>query len=208
MPAAEILANLRVAIVQCDNLVVNAHRVVNGASVLPPADQKQITVAAFLNLFIGWETFLEECFLEFMMGGKTLNGSVPIRYVSPVDLAAANKLINGVAWTYFDYAKYENVLVLARMFFKGGYPFEPYISSAYTDLEDSRKMRNWCAHKTSSTQAGLDGLALRIFGSPRLGIDLYTLLMATDPRVASGTQTIFVTYKEKILALAQMIATG
>ncbi len=208
MPVAQILADFQNAIAQCDNLVANAHRTVAGAPIVPAIDQRQITVAAFLNMFIAWEVFLEECFLEFMMGGRTFKGSLPVRYVSPVDVVAANQLILGVSWTYFDYAKHDNVQTLAKMFFRDGRPFEPHISAAYTDLADSKTMRNWCAHKTSSTQTALDGLARRIFGRPRVGIDLYTLLMTVDPRVRGGTQTVFATYKDKLLAVAQLIATG
>jgi hypothetical protein len=209
MSVAQILADFKSATAQCESLITNAHRTdASGASLLPTIDQKQITVAAFLNMFIAWETFLEACFLEFMMGGRTLNGSSPVRYVSPVNVEAARRLILGVQWTYFDYAKHEHVLGLARMFFRNGYPFEPHISGNNADLADSRTMRNWCAHKTSTTQAALDTLALRIFGSPRATIDLYALLMAIDPRTRTGTQTVFVTYKDKLSATAEAVARG
>jgi hypothetical protein len=208
MPMAQILTEFQTAIAQCDGLVANVHRTIGGAPILSVLDQKQITVAAFLNMFIAWEVFLESCFLEFIMGGHALNGSLPVRYVSPVDVLAANRFIRGVSLQYFDYAKHENVQTLSRMLFRDGRPFEPHISAAFTDLADAKTMRKWCAHKTSSTQTALDALALGVFGKPRAGIDLYTLLMTIDHRVRGGTQTVFATYRDKLLAFAHLIATG
>jgi hypothetical protein len=36
---------------------------------LPPIDRQQITVAALLNMFIAWESFLEASLVELMTGG-------------------------------------------------------------------------------------------------------------------------------------------
>lgn len=70
MPIAQVLADFRAEIAQCESLIANAHKVdATGVQVLPTIDQQQITVAAFLNMFIAWETFLEAALCEFMTGG-------------------------------------------------------------------------------------------------------------------------------------------
>ena len=129
MPLAKILADFKADIAQCDNLIANAHRIdISGNSIFPPADQKQITVAAFLNLFIAWETCLESSLAALMVGSTTLSGSVPIRYVAPVSLEAARLLVVGVQ-RYFDYGNHEYVRRLISMYFQNGYPYEPHLSA-------------------------------------------------------------------------------
>lgn len=61
MPLSRALADFRNAVSQCDSLIVSAHRQdAAGNSLFQPLDREQITIAAFLNMFIAWEGFLEE----------------------------------------------------------------------------------------------------------------------------------------------------
>ena len=58
MSLADTLATFQASALQCDHLIANAHHAdAAGVAVLPALDQRQITVAAFLNLFVSWETF-------------------------------------------------------------------------------------------------------------------------------------------------------
>ncbi len=207
MPLTAILAELRTCVAQCDNLIANSHQAnANGVPLLPLEDRKQITVAAFLNAFIGWETFLESSLAALMMGSPTLTGTHPVRFVSPHSLEAAHALIKGVN-RYFDYGNQENVKRIVNLYFQNGYPYEPHLSSITSELADLRTMRNSSAHLTSTTQTALESLALRILSRPSPNIDLYTLLTTTDPRAAGGA-TVFLTYKNKLVVAAELIARG
>ena len=108
---------------------------------------------------------------------------------------------------YFDFANHVNVRIIASIYFEQGYPFEPHLSAILSDLDDLRVMRNACAHKASSTQKSLENLALRVFGAPRVSITIYEFVTAVDPRAAPG-ETVFLTYKNKLLATAELIANG
>ena len=68
-------------------------------------------------------------------------------------------------------------------------------------------MRNASAHVSSTTQGALENLALRIFAGPRLGITLYDVLTAIDPRSATN-ETVFLGYKNKLLVAAELVANG
>ena len=207
MPITQTLADFRHKVTQCDNLIVNSHKVdLQGNAVLPELDKQQITAAAFLNLFIAWEEFLEQALTDFMVGEPTMNGSVPMKYVSPIDRKAAGAMMIGVM-RYFDYAQYDNVRKIAGIYFDRGYPFEPILSGIVADLQDSRTVRNACAHISTSTQSALEALAVRIFGQPRRGITVYQLLTAIDPRVGA-TGTVFATYRDKLVTAAELIANG
>jgi hypothetical protein len=207
MPVAGALADFRAAVSQCDSLIANAHKVDGtGSSIFPSLDREQVTIAAFLNMFIAWESFLEDTIAHFMSGAPTISGSMPVKYVSPSSYSAAKAMVIGT-YRYFDYANHDNVKKLVCIYFENGYPFEPCISGVFSDLADLRTLRNSSAHMSSSTQVALETLALRIFGAPQAGISLYQLLTATDPRSHVG-ETVFLTYKNKLIVTAELIANG
>lgn len=119
MPLAQILLDFKGNVAQCDNLIANAHRMSGAPPVplFPAVDREQITVAAFLNLFIAWEAFLEFALSEYMTGSVTINGSIPVKYVSPLHAEAAREFVIGVR-PYFDYANHDNVKKSSRCIFK------------------------------------------------------------------------------------------
>jgi len=206
MPATA-LAKFNLDAAQCDALIVTAHSVDGTGVFLFPADSRaQITNAAFLNLFIAWEAFLEEAFALFMTGQLTINGTTPVRYVSPPTKELAKAMIVGNQ-RYFDYANVDFVRKFAALFFQNGYPFEPHLGSSAVDVADMRTMRNASAHITTSTQRALESLAQRILSVPSPGISLYTLLTRVDPNSTIG-DSVFGTYRDKLKAAAQLIATG
>lgn len=207
MAIALILTTLCDKAAQCDSLVANAHR--NdpaGAPLFPAIDRSQITVAAFLNLFIAWEEFLEAALTNFMSGQATLSGALPGKFVAPLTPAAARAMVVGIN-RYFDYANHEYVRRVASMYFQNGYPFEPHLSSITTDLGDLRTLRNASAHLSSTTQAALEAMAQRIFATPQPGVELYTVLTAVDPRSAAGN-TVLAEARDKLLTVAHLISTG
>ncbi len=207
MPLVQTLANFQASVTQCESLITNAHRSdANGSPILPVVDLRQITVAAFLNMFIAWEAFLESSMSKYMTGEAGISGALPTKFVSPTSEAAAVKMLIGTM-RYFDFSNHTNVQKMARIYFDGGAPYEPHISGVFTDLEDLRTMRNASAHISSTTQTALESLAQRIFRTPRPGIDLYDLLLANDPR-SGANETVFVVYKDKLIAAAHLIAHG
>lgn len=207
MPLAQSLADFHADLNQCEALIAHAHAVdQTGQPLLPPLDQRQITVAAVLNVFVAWETFLESALTAYMVGEPTLSGAMPQRYVSPPSLDAARALVIGVN-RYFDYGNQDYLRKVVRMCFQNGYPFEPHLSSITGDLADLRTLRNSSAHITSTTQTALESLHLRIFAVPNIGVDLYTFATSSDPRSVTN-ETIFLTYKNKLAVTAHLIATG
>lgn len=208
MPVGIALTEFQARVAQCDSLIANAHRQdASGVALFPLPDRQQITVAAFLNFFVAWEGFLEDVLTKVMAGNATVLGKHPqARYVAPASQNAAKAMVIGIN-KYFDYANPEFVRRVVMMYFAGGYPFEPHLSSIATDLADLRTMRNASAHISSTTQKALEALAQRVFSTPRPGVDLYTFLTATDPR-HGATGTVFAAARDKLLAAASLIANG
>lgn len=207
MPIAQALATFGAKSSQCDSLISSAHRLdAAGAPLFPQIDREQITVAAFLNLFVAWEEFLESTICNYMAGAGTISGNQPVRFALPPTVEDAKKMMIG-ANRYFDYANHDLVLRMVRLYFQNGFPFEPNLSSILSDLADLRTLRNASAHISSTTQTALEGLAQRIFGTPRPGITLYGMLTAVDPRSATGN-TVFAEARDKLLSAAQLVAQG
>jgi hypothetical protein len=203
----DILNAFNKDVTQCDSLIVNAHRLDPAGSPLFPAiDQRQITIAAFLNLYVAWETFLESSLAEFMTGGTTISGKSPTRYVIPPSPEAAKKLVIGIQ-RFFDYGNHNHMLKMVGMWFKDGYPYEPHLSSIDSTLADLRTMRNASAHISSTTQTALESLATRVLGVPVPNIDLYSFLLRNDPRSGTG-ETVYLSAKNLLLVTAELIAQG
>ena len=192
---------------QSDRLVKDAHKQrSSGKYIFSTLDREQITVAAFLNLFIAWEAFLESSIAEFMIGKPTKRGKVPKRYVSPKNIDDAHEMVRGTN-RYFDFSDPNRVQKLVRLFFKNGYPYDPHFTSINRELWELKTMRNWAAHITRNTQHNLELLAQQIFSVPRVGITLYELLTAIDPASPDGN-TVYAKYKTILMIVAELIARG
>jgi len=208
MSLSTILQEFKDATAQCDSLIANAHKVdaATGVALLPAKDQQQITIAAFLNLFIAWETFLEASLKAYMTNEAAINVVHPIKYVSPRDIAGADKIIIGPL-QYFDYANFDYFMKIIQAYFSGGYPYYVPLSAIASHLQDMRTMRNSSAHISSTTQSKLATLAGRILGAPQPGITLYQLLTSPDARGGVGA-TVFSFYRDTLIAAAELIAKG
>jgi hypothetical protein len=207
MPIGQSLLVFQASVAQCDSLIANAHSVaVGGKFYFSIRDREQITVAAFLNLFIAWEEFVEASIGDFMMGEPTIGGKHPVRYVNPPTRDHSGRMVVHMN-RFFDYASHENVKKLARLYFDTGYPYDTPINSLSQELSDLKIMRNACAHMSSTTKAALEGLCLRVFGSPQAGITVYQMLTANDPR-SNPTATVYASYRDKLLLAAALIAQG
>ncbi len=202
MNLADTLQDFRDCIHRCNELIVVAH---GDHGLFKSAHIEQVTISAFLNLFIGWEKFLEQALVGYMLGLPTLNGKFPVKYVSPIDWTAAQNILKGVN-TYFSYSNHGNVKKIVRMYFENGYPFEPCLSSINQQLEHLKTMRNSSAHIDTTTQAKLDNVHNAILGRPTTNTSLYQLLLSPIP--AERGVKVYEKYRDTLEAAASDIATG
>jgi hypothetical protein len=207
VPLAQALVDFKARVAQGDSLIASAHRTdAAGTPFFTPLDQQQITVAAFLNMFIGWEEFLESSLLHLMAGYPTINGGLPVRHVVPPTPEHARLIVKGVS-RFFDYSNHEFVRKIVEIYFDQGYPYEPHLAAIMQTMQDLKTIRNACAHVTASTHIPLAGLATRIAGQPVPDLTVYRILTMTDPRAGSAG-TVLETYKTTLLVTAELIAQG
>lgn len=174
--------------------------------ILPKNQRDFICDSAFLRLFIGWETFLERTFIQYMLGEPSILGVVIDRYVQPIDEKHASRIIIGTQ-KYADWSNPEIVRRLSLLFFPAGNPFDLYISSIDSELSDLKTARNAAAHLSSTTQKQLDALGTRLLRRHCQNMIVSDLIFANNPDVAVN-ETILTTYLTKLDICAEGIANG
>ena len=105
-----------------------------------------ITELAFFRVFSGWEAFLEETFILYLLGQQAPRGRKPQRYGFPPNEKAAHEWVAEGR----DYAKWghDEVKKRAERLFRDGHPFSPIIDSHYHRLSQVKTIRNAIAHES------------------------------------------------------------
>lgn len=164
----------------------------SGEYMLTTAEQSFVVDAAFLRVFIAWESFLEEVFVGYLMGYPSSTGRVAERYATPLSERHARELLIGTQ-KYVDWANPEIVRKLAQLFFERGEPIGPLVASIQTDLFDLKTIRNAAAHLTSTTSGALDALASRKLGRHSQGVSVAGFLLSMDSS-SGGSATVLDSY--------------
>lgn len=187
MSISNCLDNFRTGIQQINVYISIAFEQDGAGNDLYSEDKKEfIVTSAFLKMFIYWEEFLENIFINYLVGEPSLDGTQVNTFVSPQSPEHARKILIGTQ-KYVDWANQEIVRRLADIFFENGEPLATNIASISTELSDLRTIRNAAAHVSSTTQPKLDALASRISSRTSSNISVSKLVMMLDPNDQSFT---------------------
>lgn len=199
-----VLAEFRRAIANARALIGSAHTVDSSGTPLWSADARAVIVeAAFLKVFIAWETTLEAAFLSFLTGTPSASGTAVVRYASPSDRDHARSMLVGTQ-RFVDWSTPDTVRKLARVYFDSGHPFETVLSAIHADIIDLKTIRNAAAHLSSSTSTSLDALASRKLSTPVANTTPSALLLSVDPASSTGG-TILDSYLELLDSAAERL---
>lgn len=165
-----------------------------------------ITESAFLKFFISWETFLEKAFHFYLLGLPSISGSLPVRFVTPIDERHAQGILIGTQ-KYVDWANPEIIRKLSILYFEHGDIINSQLSSINSELLDLRTIRNSAAHMSSTTSSKLDGLATRLLGRSCHNISVFELLLSINP-ISPTADHILEGYIDMLDVSAELIATG
>src|SRR5262245_21572580 len=98
MTLTQILNDFQTAIANARGLIVAAHRQdATGAFLWTQSERVAIVEAAYMRVFISWETFLEQSFAAYMQGQPSISGTVFVRYSSPQNFQHSQDMLAGVA---------------------------------------------------------------------------------------------------------------
>ena len=109
-----------------------------------------------LRIFGKWEKFLEDIFIEYMLGNHSRYGDSVNRYVNPMDRAHAYRMIQSVN-LYPDWSEIEKILINARNFFENGGAFE-ILKTIKSEITSLKKVRNAIAHTSISAKNDFERL--------------------------------------------------
>ena len=165
-----------------------------------------ITELAFLRAFLGWEGFLEESFLLYMLGQTSPRGRVPHRFAFPPNRTHAEEwtIPEGRSYATWDAA---NVIERAQRFFRSGHPFTNTLRANRNMLDETRTIRNAIVHESRSADEKFRNLARTRLGTLPSNLTVGTFLCTAIPG-ASPPQSFLESYLERIELVAQQIIPG
>ena len=146
-----------------------------------PKHKDLVTKFAFFQTFLTWEIFLEESFIDYLMGESLPRGSV-VRLItrSPSSRDDARRMAIPPGRPYADWTTANNVINNASRFFGQGKPYSVLTSQQGT-LSEIKIIRNSIAHSSESSQRTFKQLVRRKLGSYPSGLTKGGFLAMTVP---------------------------
>lgn len=177
-----------------------------GSYKIPARLREFICESAFLRIFIAWETFVENCFVDYLLNEPSILNNRPAKWANPISKEHAQQIIIGNQ-RFMDWSNPEAIRNSSQIYFHQGYVFSTVLSAINNDLMDMKTIRNSAAHLSSTTATKLDGLSTRVLNVPCANYTAYRLLFSIDPR-ASVNQTVLERYLVILDVAAEQIANG
>ena len=208
MALAQNLDDFRLATNQLTAHITFAHQKYASGSYKVAVDLREfISESAFLRIYIAWETFVENCFVDYLLNEPSILNNRPAKWVNPIDKEHAHQIIIGNQ-RHMDWSNPEAIRNISKIFFHQGYIFNTSLSAINTDLMDLKTIRNSAAHISSTTTSKLDGLSTRILNTPCSDYTSYKLLFSIDPRSTVPNTNVLNRYLQIIDVAAEQIANG
>jgi hypothetical protein len=143
---------------------------------------QQLNELRFVRATLVWEEFLEQSFICFLRGARSIQGRIyPLQVALPSNLAAAEAAAIGHA----AYGKWLNerwTLARAGAIFTGSHPFLPLTSPVFPEI---RAVRNRIVHRSEDARREFQNIVTLLYGTWRPGMTPGRLLSepAGSPRV-------------------------
>jgi hypothetical protein len=157
---------------------------------------------AFVRVHAVWEGFLESCFVVYMLGGKTMSGFAPIRYVFPNDEQHALGMIlagrDFFLWTAPEALRRQSVLC-----FQDGNPFWKILGEATTELQEVNTLRNYILHRSRVSEEKFKSLVRDKLLTVPLNVTPASFLLTA--RSGTAKRTYFAHYCNKLTIVSNKI---
>jgi hypothetical protein len=160
------------------------------------------TEVAFLRAFTGWEIFLEQTFLLYLIGHKAPKAAQPARYGFPPSLVHASEWCADGK----DYGKWNvgDVRKRAERWFHGGVPYTPVFQGQQSSLDRLITIRNAIAHESSTARGKFENLVRTELGTLPPNTTVGGFLLLTVPTVTPPT-SFMESYLDKLEFVAKSI---
>jgi hypothetical protein len=152
-------------------------------------DQRDFMVEwVFVKIHTAWEMFIESCFLEYMLGGRSPSGFAPDRYVLPEDERHALDLVK--AGRDYIYIRWTDPSILKRyssLCFRDGEPFQAILDLKTAQLQDMNTIRNAVVHQSRDSLDKFKSLVRKELKAAPLNITPGKFLMIIKPKTIGTT---------------------
>ncbi len=156
----------------------------------------------FVNLFTGWEHFIEDTFVSYSMGAVSANGIPTTRYIIPKDENHAYAILSGDK-DYPDWTDHKKIVRL------GSNSFDPspyrVLPEFGQQLLNIKKIRNAISHASKDSQSKFDTLMRDEFGFLPVGITPSKFLLGIKNIRGRSPQTYFGYYTSCLKSIADAI---
>ncbi|MCG2721349.1 MAG: hypothetical protein L6290_04950 [Thermodesulfovibrionales bacterium] len=192
---------------------------IQGAEVFYPSQARKVVSLAFLYVVVGWEDFVEACFVRYLAGASSPSGYKPSLRLGACDsLAHAYETISGVRGfdpekNYLNWSDWKNVMDKAYIFFEKGKPFSLLTDQEKQRLSDAFSIRNRIAHSSRKCQQEFIKIAKQHLGlrpneALRQGFDVGQLLIEISNRgfPQRKPEPFFMQYMNMFLEMTNKLA--
>jgi len=169
---------------------------------LTTAQRDLIVEWAFVRIHAAWESFLESCFIAYMLGAQTASGFAPVRYVFPNDEQHALGMIRA-GRDYFPWTAPEALRRQSLLCFQDGHPFRQILDEATTELQEMNTVRNSVVHRSRSATEKLRSLVRDKMLTAPPDVTPATFLLTAKSGIAQ--RTFFSHYCNKLTVVANKI---
>lgn len=152
----------------------------------------------FLKIFVSWELFLENTFINYMLGFRSPRFK-PNAYVLPKNREHALDMLRGLK-RFPDFTKVDDVIGIANLYFKNGKPYNK-LNQMKIPLEDTRIIRNSIAHISKNSKIEFEKIIRREFGHLPKNITPGKFLSTIKP----NTNSTFLEFYTKTFELGAKI---
>ena len=163
-----------------------------------------ITEASFLKMFISWERFLEQSFIKYLTGKKSIANNKVNSFLKRIDMNRAADIIKGTN-KYIDWSNPDIILRLAKLYLGSTNPYSDHLNPIKTDLFDLRTIRNAAAHLSTTTNTSLDSLASRILQENKANVNVSDFILSLIP---GTTDTVIDFYSNLLDITSENIANA
>lgn len=129
---------------------------------------------------MGWETFLEDSFVLYLIGRTAPRGRAPFRYFFPPNKSLAEEWMVPEDRTY---AKWDvpHVCDRAERYFRDGRPFSVHLRSNQSLLDEAKTVRNAIAHESKSAHEKFENIVRTRLGTlpPNLTVGSFLSMTMT-----------------------------
>lgn len=181
---------------------------------LHPRQAQKIVALCFMDIVIGWEDFIESCFIRYLAGSTSPNGYKPtLRCGCAESIHHAYQLASGrsdfkIGSNYLQWQTHKDVVETAKVFFEKGEPFSLLTQLQKDRLLDATKIRNRVAHASEKCKKDFGVVSRQHVQRVYQGFSAGRLLIDKTSKCfgnAAPTQSYFKHYWLLFVNLAQII---